>query len=537
MEANSIDHVISFSGDAVQWLLAWSWQTLLLLGVAWVAIKLDRSRSATTRYRIWLIALVAVSALPLLGLLLYQLPTALSPSLFPALDTAGYVPRVPPETSEQSGISLLSIGSVLVFAIWAGGVIVSFARLGNSLWKLHKIQSDAQRVTIADIDCSDTDLLMKRAPISLSKEIQSPGLAGFIRPVILLPADIVSWTDPEERTSILRHEFAHLNRYDHLASLFQSMLKALFFFHPVLRYACSQLSLERELACDERVLGLGTEPNAYAESILKAAERNFLPDIVHHTASFASKRKLERRIEMILDTNRLRQPLRQWQFLLLPALLISLMTWLVIPAASSNSTFDSEPDQPESGEIQSAHADKAAIWVETVKRGTMLFLVRGLGNLTFADNGELKAQISIPELQARNIKIGQPATIDTRKGTVSGKVLGLNLRASDGIVAVDISMEGKLPKDISSGLDIDGVIEIGRLDNVLYVGRPVQGQADSTSSLFRIESDGKTATRVKIRFGKISVNTIEVIDGLKAGDRVIISDMSQFDGVDTIKLH
>jgi beta-lactamase regulating signal transducer with metallopeptidase domain len=536
METNSIDQLISFSDVMMRWLLTWSWQILLLLSVVWVVLKFDRSHSATTRYRIWLIALVAVSVMPFLSLLIYilRLPSAISPSLFPSIDTRDYVALTTSEPSEQFTISWLSILGLLLFAAWMIGVIVSLARLGNSLRKLHKIKSQAQTVSVADINCSDPDLLLRSVSITLSKGIQSPGLAGFIRPTILLPADITSWTNPEERTAILRHEFAHLDRRDHLVSLFQSILKALLFFHPMLRYACDQLSLERELACDDRVLDLGTEPDAYAESILKAAERSFLTDVVHQTASFASKRKLERRIEMILDTSRMRQPLRQWKFLLLPVSLISIMTWLVIPAASNQSNFDNT--QPEMsgtiGQVQSVQ-----IWTDTVKRGTMLFMVRGLGTLLFADTGQLKAQINIPELQAKDIKVGQTATIDTRKNIVSGKVFRISPRTKDGIVTIDISLEGELPKDATSGLNIDGVIEIGRLDNVLYVGTPVNVRPNSTGSLFKLEADGKTATRVKVRFGKVSINKIEVIDGLKAEDKVILSDMSQFDGLDTVRLN
>lgn len=539
MEINSFDQTISFSTLLVGWLLTWSWQILLLFGVAWIALRFDRSRSATIRYRIWLIAIVAVSALPLLSLLIYslKLPAAISPSLFPYIDTLDNVPIVPTEQPEQPAISWLAIGAVLLFTVWAVGVIISLARLGNSLWKLHKIQSSAQPVSMADLECSDTDLLLRSASVALSKDVQSPGLAGFINPVILLPTDIVSWTSPEERVSILRHEFAHLDRYDHLVSLFQSILKSLLFFHPLLRYGCSQLNLERELACDDRVLGLGTEPRAYAESILKAAERSFLTDVVHQTASFASKRKLERRIEMILDTRR-RQPFKQWHFLL-PALLISLMTWLVIPAASSQSALYSEASQPEMSEVlsQSQSIDKAAIWVDTVKKGTMLLLVRGLGVLRTTSDGKMKAQIDIPESQAKDIKVGQHTSIDTRKGVVSGEVLEINPRVRNGMVTVEISITGELPKEVSSGLRIDGLIEVGHLNDVVYVGRPAQGQAGSAGSLFKIASDGKTATRVQVRYGTSSVASIEVVEGLEVGDKVIISDMSQFEGVETIRLN
>jgi beta-lactamase regulating signal transducer with metallopeptidase domain len=359
---NSIDHIISLSGNAIRWLLTWSWQVCLLLGVAWVVLKLYRSRSPAIRYRIWLIAIIAVSALPLLTTISHSLHLSGAIAPFPVEWTAEAPPFADIQEVARPAFSWPSLVWPSLFALWATGVIVSLLRLGNSLWKLHIIQSGAQRVSIADLDCPHADLLDSDAgkvSIVLSESVQSPGLAGLFHPVILLPADIASWTCREERASILRHELAHIKRRDHLVSLFQMGLRALLFFHPLLRYGCDQLSLEREFACDDYVIGLGTEPKAYAESILKAVERSFLTDVVHQTASFATKRTLERRIDMILDTSRIRQPMRQWQSLWLPLMLIGVITWLIIPAADSRPRLQGTvsqraPDGPISDRVASS---------------------------------------------------------------------------------------------------------------------------------------------------------------------------------------
>jgi beta-lactamase regulating signal transducer with metallopeptidase domain len=549
---NSIDQIIPFTSNVIGWLFTWSWQVFVLLGVAWVAIRLDRSKSATIRYRIWLVGVLAAALLPLLTLISHslRLPTVIAPALLPAIDDGdlaalGRIETAPPDYPWSSLIW------PILFSLWVAGMVISFVRLGNSLWKLRKIESRARAVSIAELDCSYYDLLAVdtgRVTITLSSDIQSPGLAGLFRPVILLPSDIVSWTIPEERTSILRHEFAHVKRHDHLASLFQSILRALLFFHPMLRHACNQLSLERELACDDYVLHLGTEPNAYAESILKAAERSFLTDVVHQTASFASRMKLERRIDMILDTNRVRWPLKQWQFLLVPVMLIAIITWLVIPAASGKHAFQVEDSHSQSNQSVSAPSsvsrksgsipdvDTSTFWVDIVKRGYWRQMVRGIGVLRPTGDGRFKAEIDIPEPQAKDIEPGQTASIDTRNGIIAGKVIGMNPSVTNGRLTVDIFLEGDLPKDLSPGLAVDGTIEVGHLDDVLYVGRPVHAQPDSVSSVFRIDADGKTATRVQVRFGKMSVNTVEIQDGLDVGDKVILSDMSKFDGVDKVRL-
>jgi HlyD family secretion protein len=153
-----------------------------------------------------------------------------------------------------------------------------------------------------------------------------------------------------------------------------------------------------------------------------------------------------------------------------------------------------------------------------------------------ADQTRLKAQLKIPETQAKDVMIGQPAAIDTRNGIIAGKVSRVDPAVRDGTVTVDVALEGELPKGARPDLSVDGTIELERLDDILYVGRPTYGQEQSVISLFRLGEDGVTCTRVKVTIGKTSVNTVEVKAGLKQGDQVILSDMSQYDAFDRIRL-
>ena len=553
---DSANQIIALSGDVIRWLLTWSLQVFLLLGGAWVVLKFDRSRSPAVRYRIWLVALIAVLALPLLTTISHRLnlPGAIAPFQLESTGDASAVAEVQGVAGRV--FAWPSLVWPFLFALWAGGVIILLLRLCSSLWKLHNIQSSAQRISIADLDCSYSDLLHSDADkvaILLSEGVQSPGLAGVFRPVILLPADIMLWTSREERTSILRHELSHIKRYDHLVSLLQMSLKTFLFFHPMVRYSSDQLSLEREFACDDYVIGLGAEPKAYAESILKAAERSLFTDVVHRTASFASARTLERRIEMILDITRTRQPLRQWQYLWLPFLLIGVITWLAIPAAGGRPSLQgglSQPpgdgslpgsDQVASTVVTQTQAapvvDRSTIWVDSVKRGPIVLQVRGLGVLTTANGGRLKAEVGIFEPQSKNIAIGQPVIIDTRSAVIPGRVVSINPQVTNSQVTVEVSLEGDLPINIKAGLQVDGMIEVGRREDILFVGRPVHGKADSTTTLFKLEDDGRTATRVRVRFGQSSVNAIEIVEGLKVGDKVILSDMGDYEGVTMIRLN
>jgi HlyD family secretion protein len=149
----------------------------------------------------------------------------------------------------------------------------------------------------------------------------------------------------------------------------------------------------------------------------------------------------------------------------------------------------------------------------------------------------LKAELKIAETQVKDISIGQPAVVDTRNGLIDGKVSRIDPSIINGTVTVDVRLTGPLPTAARPDLSVDGTITLEKLEDVVYVGRPVFGQENSTVQLFKIEPAGKYANKVKVAFGRSSVNTIEIKDGLKVGDRVILSDMSQYDAYDRIRLN
>ncbi|MCC6393634.1 MAG: HlyD family efflux transporter periplasmic adaptor subunit, partial [Bryobacterales bacterium] len=150
---------------------------------------------------------------------------------------------------------------------------------------------------------------------------------------------------------------------------------------------------------------------------------------------------------------------------------------------------------------------------------------------------KLKAELKIAETQAKDVQIGQKTVIDTRNGTVDGVVSRIDPAVVNGTVTVDVSLKGPLPDGARPDLSVDGTIEIERTDNVLYVGRPVFGQANSTVTLFKVIPGTQDAVRVQVKFGRSSVNTIEVVEGLKEGDEVILSDMSAWDAYNRIRLN
>lgn len=149
---------------------------------------------------------------------------------------------------------------------------------------------------------------------------------------------------------------------------------------------------------------------------------------------------------------------------------------------------------------------------------------------------KLKAELRIPESQAKDVVIGQKAAIDTRIGVVPGHVIRVAPSVQEGTVTVDVALDGELPRGARTDLSVDGTVEIERLTDVLHVARPAFGQANSKVQMFKLSKDGKEAVRVPVELGRSSVNTIEIVSGLEVGDRVILSDTSAQDGFDRIRL-
>jgi len=160
----------------------------------------------------------------------------------------------------------------------------------------------------------------------------------------------------------------------------------------------------------------------------------------------------------------------------------------------------------------------------------------GTNLVRVADPTRLKAELRIAETQAKDLTIGQIASVDTRNGIIAGKVIRIDPAATNGTVTVDVALEGELPRGARPDLSVDGTIELERLDNVLYVGRPAFGQEQSTVGLFKLDKATGEASRSQVQLGRSSVNTIEILGGLAEGDEVVLSDMSAWDQFDRIRL-
>jgi hypothetical protein len=185
--------------------------------------------------------------------------------------------------------------------------------------------------------------------------------------------------------------------------------------------------------------------------------------------------------------------------------------------------------QPQAGTEPVVRRD--SIWMDTVKFGDLPIMYRALGSIVSANKAELK----VPDFLASLAQLGQSASIDTHHGIIiAGTVAHIDPYTSGGTVTVTIELQASVPE--FTGSQADGVVRVKTLHDVVFVGRPVHGEPNTSGTLFRLNPDGTHATQVKVRFGAVSVNSVQILEGLQTGDRIILSDTSQYAGNSRIRL-
>lgn len=366
------------------------------------------------------------------------------------------------------------------------------------------------------------DRLIARMHVSRSvrllatDRVDSPSVVGWLRPMILAPVSVLCGLAPEQVEALLAHELAHVRRHDYLVNVLQGIAESLLFYHPAVWWISNQIRAEREHCCDDLAVAASGDVLVYARAL---AELESLRPAHFKAALSANDGLLLRRIRRLTDpatAHRLAGWGAAWS---LGALLLVGIAGVVATRAQGQS-------QPV--------VDLRTVWSDTVRQGDIKLEVRGLGRLT----SDHTAALEIVATQMRDVHAGEPAVIafPHRKETVSGKVAAVHPGAANGEVTVDLALDDALPPGVTPPEPVDGVITVGGLTNVVYVGRPVFGRANSKVMLFKIEPDGRSARRVAVQLGAVSVNRIEVKSGLQPGDKVIISDMSKYDGVGAIGL-
>jgi HlyD family secretion protein len=260
---------------------------------------------------------------------------------------------------------------------------------------------------------------------------------------------------------------------------------------------------------------------------LDVDEKEYENDLISRQAITLSRASVEQ-AENLLKINE--QCLKMYEEQTIPALVAELEATV----SKARSNYELKDKHVQSLKVRAGTAGILAPISNKIELGQSVSAGMIVAKIT--NPKKLKAQLKVPEAQARDVIIGLVAEVDTHHGTVPGKVSRRDPTSMDGNVAVDVSLTGPLPQGAMPDLSVVGTITIERLDDVLNVGRPVFASSEGPSELFKVVEDGRYAIRSRVQFGRTSVSTIEVLEGLEVGDEIILSDMSQWDGCDRIRL-
>jgi len=504
-------------------LLHFLWQGTLIAALLSVVRGFPgRRHSAPIQYAAACAAMVLMAAAPVVTFFL--LPgTAAAPA-------AAIASSVAPVAVAASASSLPAPTpwerlSPYLGGIWLAGMLLMSLRLCG-LW----IAAGRLRTQEAKPSGVEWQPVIKRImarmgvtrPVRLlvSARMEAPAVIGWLRPAILVPVGALAGMPAEHVEAILAHELAHVRRHDYLVNLLQSVAEALLFYHPAVWWVSSRIRIEREHCCDDlAVQATGGDVLTYARAL---ADFEYCRP-AHAQAVAANTGSLPDRIRRLLKPAPAHTvPARSAAW----GLVATVVAGIAIVAGCGAQAPVAHAQEPVVG--------RDTLWPDTVKQGNVQIQVRGLGTLVSPQTAEVR----IAEKQSRQLIAGQTAQIDARvkDHLLPARVRTVHPEVSNGTVTVDLDVLAPLPPGINAGVRIDATIEIRTINNVVYVGRPVFGETNGEGSLFKIDPDGQHATRVKVQFGQASVNQIEIKSGLQPGDKVILSDMKQYEKFDRITL-
>jgi beta-lactamase regulating signal transducer with metallopeptidase domain len=550
----------------------WIVQSALLAVVAGFLPQLFQIRQPRVLLGYWRVVLAICLALPFVQPW-HRAPILGAIATAPENVDSSFAPASGPTATHWLFPSLHLVVQILGLVILAG-IAARLAILGLGILQLRQFRRASAPISgfpeaAAVVEGMRTHVNV-HAVFRLSSHVDSPVTFGFVSPVILLPERVLS-VNERFQAAIACHELVHVRRHDWAHHLAEETIRAVFWFHPAIAWLIARIRLAREQVVDLEVVRLTKARKTYLEALLEfAANRPYTAAIP--APPFLVERQLAERVALMLKEIRMSRT-RLTASLAVIAVCLALVTTLAAKAFPLQGEPLAAQSAPPGGIAQGVSGgatggvapgvsggvtggiergvgagvsqgtpdglptvEGSHIWWDTVKRGPMLRQVRGLGTLVRADtSANLAARVMLPEAIAGEVRLNQNAVVDTHKGLVNGHVTRINL-LSNGTRSIYIVLDAALPEGTSADLQVDGTIEIERLENVLYVGRPVNGAENTSTSLFKLINDGKEAERVNVKFGRASVNKIEVLDGLNVVDRVILSDMSNWESVGRIRI-
>lgn len=528
--------------NALLWftnLLSWSAQAAIIALVAWLLVRLLRIREPRALLVQWRILIFACLLLPFVEPWHRPMANSLIPvapvGSFPDFASA----RISAPPQALFSITLLAqITGVVIL----GGIALRLATMSLGLFKLRQLQRTSSPVrpqsNFGVIFEQIRSMTGARAETRISAQIDSPVTFGFAHPLILLPERFFR-LDVAFQTAILCHELLHVRRSDWAHHLAEEILRVLLWFHPAILWLVARVRLAREQIVDLEVVQLTQARKTYLEALLEftTARRRIL---AIPAPPFLAERQLVERISLMLKEVRMSRT-RLWASLSAIAFSLALCAILAVSvfplkAAPRVAVPHAQPSTLATRPVVEANS----IWTDKVKRGDMPIEVAGIGTLVPARNSnELIAEVLISGDVAHEVRVGRHALVDTGKGAAKGHVTSLGSPDRNGNLWLDITPDSPLPQGSVANTSIRAFISVGKLQNVVYIGRPAGALAASANAgmpLFKLTQSGTEAVRVEVAFGRASATNIQVLSGLQPGDTVILSDMSPYDKFDRIQI-
>lgn len=486
------------------------------------------------------------------------------------------VPFPPPSSSAPSYWHLPSLETLAPFLgiVILIGITLRFAILAIGLLKLRRLRQTSRPIAAAAESAAVLQamrsLLAAPAEFRLSSQVDSPVTFGFVRPLVLLPERFTS-LELRFQSAIACHELLHVRRRDWAHHLGEEVLRAAFWFHPAIAWLISRVRLAREQVVDLEVVRLTNGRKSYLEALLEFTNaRASLAAIP--APPFLAERQLVERVSLMLKEVRMSQRRLIVSLALISsclALVIALAAWTFplkaqglggvrggvsggvaqgisggVAGGVSNGVAVGVSGAVSGGISTRASAeepsvDYSTVWTDTVKRGAMPLQVRGQGTLVHGEgSANLIARVAIPASISADVKPGETAEVGSNNPPVNwgskGRVTSVGPVSND-TRTVDIALDAA-SQGPAAGFKVMASIDVGKLDNVLFVGRPVNATANGETRLFKIVNNGEEAVRTTVKLGRASVNTIEILDGLQDGDKVILSDMSSVANAERIHM-
>lgn len=473
----------------------------------------------------------------------------------PSIDITRAVAPSSPALSHWNLPTLRIIAQILGVVILVG-IAVRFLIFALGLLKLRQFRRTSCPLS-SNVESAESVAILEQmrarvnahAEFRLSADVDSPVTFGFSAPVILFPENFPS-VDARFQAAIACHELLHARRHDWVRHLGEEIIRAALWFHPAIAWLIAHVRLAREQVVDHEVVRLTRSPKPYVEALLEFTNGR---TAAIPAPPFLVERQLAQRVALMLKEVRMSRA-RLISSLTVIACTLALAAAFAVwtfplkaaPRIASSATQTVMTPETSSGTVaqelppvaSKPVVDANSVWTDTVKKGDMVLQVRGEGELVHPDgSNRLVARVLLPENMARDVRLDQSASIDTHNGVIPGHVLALSFEIVSGMRIVRIAPDSALPQGIGTNSKVDATIDVGKLENVFYIGRPANVNPNSEVFLFKVVDSGKRAERVRVLLGRASVNAVEVVGGLlNVGDTVILSDMAPYAKFDRIQI-